>query len=1113
MEPEHDWLTRIRDFVKNKRRFFAGRATVFVGISCLILAFLIIGTDVLVGFPSTTRWVSFLFLVGSAVAGLVIRFLLPSVRFRSPEAIREIERERTDLGQMLRTSAQLSQTPEPERNGVSPVFARALQQQAGQELARTDLQGLIPWQAVRRATLLLVALAVVFAAAALLWADFRIGMQRLVMPAAEVTFTRLSVTVSADYFERGESVFVQARTSGRPVRGAALLTRGKDREWTATAMIPGEAGDFVSEISGWTESFDVRVKAGDARSPATTVRFVDPPVIQSVTVQLRYPEYTGMTPRDVDVHEIVAVEGTYADLEFQLNHPLANAEFSIDGGDTGVELDGSAVRVSHQLALGKIECFLHGRDEEGWDLKRMTVAMEGVEDRLPEIRFLQPKEDIEVTKLTEVPVQVQVRDDFGIMETGIVLVVDGQEEIVARQAAEKPTLLSLRNAAELLLEHHPLSIRSNVRIYAYARDWHPDREGRAVTNLVAIDIKPLKVRFRAQQEEQADGGMSEPQREQLQEDAAKLEEAVKQQREVLSRTFGMREEGRRPQQALEGMARQEDALAEQMQEIGQNLAALSLEEDQQVLQEAARQLAQAAEELQRPDLDTAFEREDEALTNMLKTRNEMVRQLQQTQQPQDQQQGQQEQQTAHQEQEQAEDALSDLAREAERLAGEEQDVGEQVAQQQAQAEQQADAQQQDTQQQTQAEQQADAQQQDTQQQAQAAQQADAQQQSQAEQQALGQQEAAARDGSELLDMLRQHPQRTDLAQERMAAAEQQMREAEETMRNRELANAGDALEQARQQLAELGEHLRGLDLAHLAETLDRAREKAEQAAAQLTQPQPQLPARSQQGEQQQSQAELRQQAQQPGQRQGGTPSEAREQIAADAETVSDWMQQMARQPLTGLEKMQERLEQAREELAVDELADDVRHSQQQQDRGRPAESQAIAQDAAERFEQLAETLDRETRRLVQDHLERLATAEAETEDLKSELEQQTQAQTAANEEARPNNQGGSPRKLAQRLDDLAEELQDLNDETLEELGEQLMEQVGPQNVTGDPLRGKVVPQLITETTLTPTADRLRQLIDDIVRKEILLNRDERVPDAYGRLVERYFQALSDDLRE
>ena len=60
---------------------------------------------------------------------------------------------------------------------------------------------------------------------------------------------------------------------------------------------------------------------------------------------------------------------------------------------------------------------------------------------------------------------------------------------------------------------------------------------------------------------------------------------------------------------------------------------------------------------------------------------------------------------------------------------------------------------------------------------------------------------------------------------------------------------------------------------------------------------------------------------------------------------------------------------------------------------------------------------------------------------------------------------------------------------------------------------RVAPKEIAETTLEPTVERLRTLINEIVQKEFLLNRDDRVPDKYTRLVERYFKALSDDLSE
>jgi hypothetical protein len=53
---------------------------------------------------------------------------------------------------------------------------------------------------------------------------------------------------------------------------------------------------------------------------------------------------------------------------------------------------------------------------------------------------------------------------------------------------------------------------------------------------------------------------------------------------------------------------------------------------------------------------------------------------------------------------------------------------------------------------------------------------------------------------------------------------------------------------------------------------------------------------------------------------------------------------------------------------------------------------------------------------------------------------------------------------------------------------------------------------VSTETLPPVARRLRELIDETVQREMLLNRDERIPDEYNRLVEKYFRALSDDVQ-
>jgi hypothetical protein len=236
-------------------------------------------------------------------------------------------------------------------------------------------------------------------------------------------------------------------------------------------------------------------------------------------------------------------------------------------------------------------------------------------------------------------------------------------------------------------------------------------------------------------------------------------------------------------------------------------------------------------------------------------------------------------------------------------------------------------------------------------------------------------------------------------------------------------------------------------------------------------------------------------------------------LAGQVETIDDWLRAMTRRETTGESDLRDRLARTREALRIPELAAELRQAEEDERQGRAQLARRTDADAAKRLQSLSETLEREKRRLTHTRLERLAAAEAETRELQRELD--TRRDRPAQQQAAARNQGRKDggETTVKRLRNLADEFENLKDEPLEELGRKLRRLVGPQNLRGRPESGTLIPEEVSRSTLPPAARRLRRLIDETIQREMLLNRDERVPEAYNGLVEKYFKALSDDLKE
>ncbi len=148
-------------------------------------------------------------------------------------------------------------------------------------------------------------------------------------------------------------------------------------------------------------------------------------------------------------------------------------------------------------------------------------------DEKPTIRFVRPEESLAVTPTTEVPVQVEAADDFGVARLGIRYKVgDGPEETL-HLADLQHQPVTAGALATLYLEKHPLRFPDAITYHAFAEDNYPGGPHRTVSELRYIDILPYK---QAYELAEASGGSCSGA-------SVTLEELIARQRVNLNRTF------------------------------------------------------------------------------------------------------------------------------------------------------------------------------------------------------------------------------------------------------------------------------------------------------------------------------------------------------------------------------------------------------------------------------------------------------------------------------------------------------------------------------------------------------------------------------------------------
>ncbi len=1119
-------------FLSRKRMFFLLLGSCGALLAALLVSALWISLDVRLSLPPAARMAGDVVVLGGALAVFLRAAVLPLWRLRAPQAIREIEDHYAGLGQSLRTATQLADALPPE---VSPRLAEAMLEDAETRAKMVQPDEMIPWRrlfAWLGATNAAIAL---FVGGLAFWPDGRTGLARLVRPKADISFTRIRLAADPDVVRANQPVEFSARLSGRHASPVLLHVCEDGGQWATRELMLDEAtGILRATWDSHEASCQYYATAGDGRTAPARLRVVVPPRIGAVTSEVQPPEYTGLPARVVSGGDITAVEGSRVRLRFVLNHPLVAGEIRAGTQQRfPVRIDGASVVAELPVPVGELIYHLEGHDSENVTLDPVEYSLRGQPDRPPALEIVSPGANVEVTSITEVPLRLRARDDFGVKEVGLVFVVRDASKVLNLVRVDARNQKEVLSDGLLPLEDYDVYFRDNLELYAYGRDHKPDRARPAVSEMHYIDIRP----FMKQYQQMFGGGPGGR--------MITLEKLIHWQRQNLSKTHVYRENGPAEARLVVALATSEYKLAGETEEFegmvqDWPIPPEVLADILQCLQEAHNGMLAAVDSLEGRQLEPAQDYQQAALSSLILARQLMVnlrihplfgrnasdwmdrtdeQMLPKLEAPED--------VTPCQAPGEIAEALAELAQQEQGLADEvvgSPRIHNTTPNAQAQPGQMAQAQQGQQGQQGQGPGEGQGQ----------GQSGSGRGSGQGSGNPIEQQREMIGEAEDLQQHLKENSEATQLAQQRMQQALEAMRAALGSLMSPGHPNADrQALQEAQVDLEQLAEHLRGLALLNLATRMELASEMAGSMQRRVAET---------------PRAASQEAAARPGDATGGAEApDAATRLAdvqQDARTLSDWMTALQHMAAAKDEELAARVGEISERGGVAHLPDDlVRIAALAGSRETQREAQLRAE-TAERLAALVSSLDLERRRMLQGLLERLVAAESEASSLRDSLpnrqanagggepgqEQpsgQQPGQDAQN--ARPpgqeagNGQGGDrqqpgtggdtdgPGGARERLNRLADELADLGDPQLIEFSGQLRRTANEAR-GGPGAPGQAFASFDVDSSLGPIIQHLQYLIKEVMRAEATRDSNQTVPDVYLRLVEKYYKTLSDDLR-
>lgn len=420
---------------KKERHFQHTRGVCYVVLWAAALVLLDLFVDWLFLIPGYGR-VLLLAVNVVALAWVVWHHWLRYLRRYDPvRTALQVERRHPELQSLLVSFVQFRQGVS-ESSHISPSLLAALRRQAIEYTQPIDFREIVSYRELRRIFLLSACVVAFFAAISVNWSQhFRVLFYRMLNPEARLgypTRTRIIEITGNDTVQQGKNVAVLARAAGLLPREGALYVRPLAGTWERVPFTKSTDDLYAYHFPEVYQSFQYRVRLGDASSDEYQITVVPPPRIVETRVVVTYPAYTGQRPQTLDILNLEVPEGTLLRWELRCDPPLASAAMLREGAEPAFMtlLEDGRLATFEATATESFDYSFQWKEKaHGYEYKdEVRYFIQVIPDSAPQVEILRPLEDEKATVRKTLTVAYQARDDYGLSEAWIVYNVNDGEE-------------------------------------------------------------------------------------------------------------------------------------------------------------------------------------------------------------------------------------------------------------------------------------------------------------------------------------------------------------------------------------------------------------------------------------------------------------------------------------------------------------------------------------------------------------------------------------------------------------------------------------------------------------------------------------------------------------
>ena len=353
--------------------------------------------------------------------------VLPSLRFMGVLPGASEDHLARDIGayfpQVADRLLNLLHLAEGKRSSASNAFVNHAVMSLGKEIERVDFEKMESFERATRASkyaaIPILGLIVFLVAAP---NSFLGASQRLLSPGSEFdrpsTF-QMQVTPGSVELLRGDSLRIHIQLAGQELPSSLNLEYKDQQEdkITEEVLFPDSSGTYSRTFVNVRRSFNYRLVASSVSTAWYDVDIVERPIIRSLQVALDFPKYSQIPPQRLEPNagDIQALPGTTVKLDAIIGGPdLVEAYLEFDNGQR------DTLQVNANGATGSFTLTREGtyqliaRDANNTENSNpIRYSMKLLQDGYPTAAILSPDPLSELNETLSAPLASRITDDFG----------------------------------------------------------------------------------------------------------------------------------------------------------------------------------------------------------------------------------------------------------------------------------------------------------------------------------------------------------------------------------------------------------------------------------------------------------------------------------------------------------------------------------------------------------------------------------------------------------------------------------------------------------------------------------------------------------------------------